>query len=273
MLGQDVTRSAERAGHEPIPVDLAEFDITDETAVRRAFEAERPAAVIHCAAWTDVDGAEAAPAAARAVNATAAGHVARAATAVGATFVHLSTDYVFDGSKPEPYIESDEPRPLSVYGQTKLEGEREVAAAAPGAVIVRSAWLFGTAGKSFPATMLRLGAERDEVTVVTDQIGCPTFTGHLAEALVQLAEGRAPGIHHVAGSGAVSWHDFAVEIFRQAGVECRVLPGTSDALDRPAPRPANSRLVSERADTVTLPAWQEGLSAFLAEDGRKGGPA
>jgi dTDP-4-dehydrorhamnose reductase len=199
------------------------------------------------------------------VNATGAGHVARAAQAAGARIVHVSTDYVFDGTKPDPYVESDPPRPLSVYGTTKLAGELEVAAAAPGAVIVRSSWLFGAGGRNFVSTMLGLAAERGEVTVVTDQVGCPTFTGHLAEALVSLADGRAPGLHHIAGGGSCSWHEFAVEIFRQAGVSCPVIAGTSDALGLPAPRPANSVVRSERADTIFLPSWRDGLAAFLTE--------
>ena len=265
MLGQDVVRLARLAGHDPVPRDLPDFDITDAAAVERVFAEERPDAVVNCAAWTDVDGAESHPAEAAAVNATGAGHVARAAQAAGSTVVHVSTDYVFDGSKPDPYVESDTPRPLSVYGKTKLAGELEVATAAPGAVVVRSSGLFGACGRNFVQTMLRLAAERDEVTVVTDQVGSPTFTAHLAEALVSLAGGRAPGVHHIAGGGSCSWHEFAVEIFRQARVECRVLPGTSDALDRAAPRPANSVLRSERADTVFLPSWRDGLAAFLTE--------
>ncbi|HEY8637707.1 MAG TPA: NAD(P)-dependent oxidoreductase, partial [Solirubrobacteraceae bacterium] len=164
----------------------------------------------------------------------------------------------------EPWLESDPTSPLGAYGATKLHGEEEVAAATPAHAIVRTSWLFGPGGTNFVDTMLRLGSERDEISVVTDQVGCPTFTGHLADALVEIAEREEFGIHHVAGAGACSWNEFAVEIFDQAGLACRVLPTTSEAFPRPARRPAYSVLGSERPDPVMLPAWQEGLRAHLA---------
>ena len=172
---------------------------------------------------------------------------------------------MFDGRKREPYLESDAVGPLSAYGRSKLAGERAVAAAAPGHhLIVRSSWLFGAGGPNFVETMLRLAAERDEVTVVTDQVGCPTFTGHLAEALVALAETGPRGLVHVAGGGACSWYEFAMEIFAQAGVDCRVDPATTAEMARPAPRPAFSVLRSERADAPRLPDWREGWPAIPA---------
>lgn len=274
MLGQDVTRAARAAGHEVTALARAELDVTDGAAVAAAIADARPDAVVNCAAWTNVDGAEDAPDGARAVNADAAGHLARAAASAGARLVHVSTDYVFDGQRAAdaaPYVESDATNPQSVYGRTKLAGEQAVAAAGGSHAIVRSSWLFGVSGANFAATMLRLGAERDEVTVVEDQIGCPTATADLAEALLALAVGtarEAEGVFHVAGGGEpVSWNAFAQEIFRQAGVDCRVLPCTTAEMPRPAPRPPFSALATERAETPLLPRWQDGLTRFL--DARK----
>jgi dTDP-4-dehydrorhamnose reductase len=265
MLGLDVARAAERAGHDVVALPRAELDIADAGAVDHAFAAERPDAVVNCAAWTDVDAAEADPEGALAVNGAGAGNVALAAAARGARLVHVSTDYVFDGTKSEPYVESDATAPLSSYGASKLAGERAIAEAHPGAVIARSSWLFGTGGKNFAATMLGLAAERPEVRVVTDQRGCPTWTGHLAGALLALLESESGGVRHVAGGGACTWNEFAREIFSQAGVDCRVLDATTAEMVRPATRPANSVLVSELAETPALPPWQEGLAGYLAE--------
>lgn len=265
MLGRAVVDCATRLGHEVHGAGRAELDVTDVGAAQRVLRQLRPAAVVHCAAYTDVDGAESDPARAAAVNAHGAGNVAAAAAEVGARIVHVSTDYVFDGSKREPWVESDPVSPLGVYGETKLAGEQLVAAANPAHVIARTAWLFGTGGRNFVDTMLALGAERDEVCVVTDQIGCPTWTGHLASALIELAERpQETGIHHLAGAGRCSWNELALEIFRRAGLDCRVLPATSDQFARPARRPAYSVLGSERPEPVVLPPWQQGLAEYLA---------
>lgn len=264
MLGRDVVNVASVGGHDVAALARAELDITDPQAVRAALARNRPEAVINCAAWTDVDGAETERDAALAVNGTAAGNVAAAAAAVGALTVHVSSDYVFDGSKGTPYVESDTTNPLSQYGITKLEGERAVALAAPEShCIVRSSWLFGVGGKSFPATILRLAVERDELTVVDDQVGCPTFTGHLAQALVELAVSGSPtGTLHVTAGGQCSWHEFAQEIVTRSGADCEVKPGNTADLGRPAPRPAFSVLRTERG-APQLPDWQQGLAAFM----------
>ena len=184
---------------------------------------------------------------------------------MGAGVVYPSTDYVFDGSKEAGYVESDRVGPLSAYGMSKLAGERETAAANERHWIVRSSWLFGVNGRNFVETMLGLAQDREEVIVVRDQIGCPTYTGHLAAGLMRLLDSEDYGVHHMAGAGRCSWYDFAVEIFSQAGLDCRVLSMTSDMLDRPAPRPAYSVLVSEREHPVLLPDWHEGLADYLAE--------
>jgi dTDP-4-dehydrorhamnose reductase len=271
MLGLDVLRAGERAGHELIGVDLPELDITDAVAVRRALERVGPDAVLNCAAWTDVDGAETHVEQAHAVNADGAGNLARAAAVAGLSLVHVSTDYVFSGEAcvdasgaARAYVESDPTGPRSVYGQSKLAGERQVLAASPAHGVVRSAWLFGIGGRNFAATMLGLADERDAVEVVTDQVGSPTWTGHLAPALLGLIEREVTGLVHLAGAGRVSWNGFAVEIFRQAEVDCRVEAATSDQLARPAPRPAWSVLESERDDVLPLPPWQDGLGGYLA---------
>jgi dTDP-4-dehydrorhamnose reductase len=265
MLGSDVTRAARAVNHEPIPLGHDELDITDREAVERAVIETNPGAIVNCAAWTDVDGAESHLDEAIAANGAGAGIVAGAAASVNVPVIYPSSDYVFDGTRADGYVESDETNPLSAYGRSKLEGEEQTAAANPRHFIVRASWLFGISGRNFVDTMLGLADHQDEVVVVRDQVGCPTYTGHLAEGLVRLLDGDDYGIHHMAGGGRCSWYEFAVEIFRQAGVECRVLSATSDMLDRPAPRPAFSVLVSEREHPILLPDWSEGLSAYLEE--------
>jgi len=215
--------------------------------------------VLHAAAWTDVDGAEDDPQGAAAVNVAGTAHAA----ALKAPLVTFSTDYVFDGRKRSPYVESDGPNPASAYGRTKLHGE---AAAGHGAWVLRTSWLFGPTGHNFLLTMLRLGAEREEVAVVDDQRGCPTFVGHLAAAVRDLVDEDLPrGLWHVAAGGECTWAEFAEAIFEDAGVECRVRRIRTAELERPAPRPAYSVLRSERPGAPRLPHWREGLRACLAE--------
>jgi dTDP-4-dehydrorhamnose reductase len=225
----------------------AELDVT------RSVQAEA-GLVLHAAGWTDVDGAESDPDGARRVNVEGTRNV----VALGVPVVFYSTDYVFDGAKRQPYVESDEPRPLSVYGRTKLDGEREVREG----WIVRSSWLFGWTGTNFLRTMLRLGAERDEVSVVADQRGSPTYVGHLAEATRELLD-LPGGVWHVAAEGECTWAEFARAIFEESGLECSVSEITTEELGRPAPRPAYSVLRSEREGAPRLPHWREGLRACL----------
>jgi dTDP-4-dehydrorhamnose reductase len=221
--------------------------------------------VLHTAAWTDVDGAEADPQGATAVN---VGGTANAAS-LGAPIVTFSTDYVFDGRKTDPYVESDGPNPISAYGRSKLLGE---AAAGEDAWIVRSSWLFGPTGRNFVRTMLELGAERDEVAVVDDQRGCPTYVGHLATAVRTLVdEERERGVWHIAGSGDCTWAELAEAIFAEASLECRVRRITSEELGRPAARPAYAVLRSERRDALELPNWREGLRECLVALGVRDG--
>jgi dTDP-4-dehydrorhamnose reductase len=211
--------------------------------------------VLHAAAWTDVDGAEDDPQGAAAVN---VGGTANAA-ALGAPLLYFSSDYVFDGAKREPYLESDAPDPLGAYGRSKLHGE---AAAGDEAWVVRSSWLFGPTGHNFVRTMLRLGRERDEVSVVDDQLGCPTYTAHLAAAVAQVVE-LPFGVYHLAAAGECTWAEFAAAIFAEAGIPCRVRPITTAEFGARAPRPAYSVLRSEKG-APDLPHWREGLRECLA---------
>ncbi|HWM54482.1 MAG TPA: dTDP-4-dehydrorhamnose reductase [Solirubrobacterales bacterium] len=265
MLGRDIVLAAGNAGHDVVGFGHAELDLTDEATVKAKIELERPDVVINCAAWTDVDGAEEAEDAALAVNEAGAGHVAAAAATVDASVVYVSSDYVFDGAKGAPYVETDETAPLSAYGRTKLAGEAATAAANKRHFVVRSSWLFGIGGSNFVETMLRLAVTQNEVLVVRDQVGSPTYTWHLAYGIVRLIEGVEFGIHHMAAAGSCSWYEFAREIFEQAEVECRVLSATTEMLGRPAPRPAYSALVSQRRHAIELPSWRDGLAGYLAQ--------
>jgi dTDP-4-dehydrorhamnose reductase len=265
MLGSDVVTAAGAGGHEVVALARADLDITDPAAVGAAVRDARPDAILNCAAWTDVDAAEEHEAQATAINGDGPGHLALAAAQAGAHLVHVSSDYVFDGRASEPYPEDAPTGPEGAYGRSKLAGEVAVAAAGGSAAIVRSAWVFGRHGGNFVATMLRVGEERDAVDVVDDQTGCPTWTGHLAPALVEIAERRLGGVMHVAGSGSCSWFELAREAFTRSGIECEVRPQSTAALGRPAPRPAYSVLGSTRADVPVLPAWPEGLAGYLNE--------
>lgn len=265
MLGRDVMLASENAGHDVVGFGHSELDITNDRQPARKVDLERPDILINCAAWTDVDGAEASEEAALEVNALGAGKVAAAAAAVDAAVVYVSSDYVFDGASETPYTETDQTAPMSAYGRTKLAGEEATVAANRRAFIVRSSWLFGIGGPNFVETMLRLASQHGEVLVVRDQVGSPTYTWHLAYGIVRLIEGSAFGIHHMAAQGSCSWYDFAREIFEQAKVECKVMSATTEMLGRPAPRPAHSVLVSGREHAISLPSWTDGLAGYLAQ--------
>jgi dTDP-4-dehydrorhamnose reductase len=265
MLGRDVMLAAGNAGHDVVGFGHSELDVADAAAVSKKLDLEHPDVVINCAAWTDVDGAEEAEETAMEINGTGAGNVAAAAAAVGAVVVYVSSDYVFDGAKGAPYVESDQPAPLSAYGRTKLAGEEATAAANSRHFVVRSAGLFGIGGGNFVETMLRLAADHGEVLVVRDQVGSPTYTWHLAYGVVRLIEGIEFGIHHMAATGQCSWYEFAREIFEQAKVECKVMSATTEMLGRAAPRPPFSALASQREHAIRLPSWQDGLAGYLAQ--------
>jgi dTDP-4-dehydrorhamnose reductase len=246
----------EFAGEEVVALAREEWDVSLPPPAGL-----EPELVLHTAAWTDVDGAEADPQEAAAVNVGGTLHAA----ALGAPLVLYSTDYVFDGAKRTPYVESDGPNPLAAYGRTKLHAE---AAAGEQAWVVRTSWLFGPTGHNFVRTMLRLAAERDEVAVVDDQRGSPTYVGHLAAATRELLY-LPRGLWHVAAGGDCTWADFAEAIFEDAGLDCRVRRISSAELGRTAPRPAYSVLRSEKERAPTLPHWRVGLGECLRRLGLK----
>ena len=230
------------AGHQVVACTRAQLDVADRDSVLAAITSTAPDAVVHAAAWTDVDGCESDIDRAFAVNALGTRHVAEAAQIVGARVCYLSTDYVFDGEAPDPYTEWDRTSPQSVYGHSKLAGEHELG---PGHTIVRTSWVFGRHGHNIVKTILRLAAERDTLTFVDDQIGHPTSADDLATMIVRLVMGRRPGLFHVTNQGAVSWYEFARSVLEAAGLDPdRVEPTTAKDLDppRPAHRPANSVL-------------------------------
>ncbi|HWH96543.1 MAG TPA: dTDP-4-dehydrorhamnose reductase [Baekduia sp.] len=266
MLGHRVVQDARARGWDVAGVDLPDGDLTDPGVAQDIVEDAAPDAIVHCAAFVDVDRAEADEPLALAVNADASANVAAAAAMLSARIVAVSTDYVFDGTLTgRPYLESDPTAPLGAYGRTKLAGEHAIAGHNPDHAIARTAWLFGVGGKNFPDTMLKAAETRDEVSVVTDQVGSPTFAGHLSPALLDLAAADAVGIFHTAGGGQCSWHELTVELYRAAGVSTRVNETTAAEFRRPAPRPAWSVLATERDETPRLPPWQEGVAAYLNE--------
>ncbi len=244
-----------------------ELDVCDAAAVRQAVEAHKPWAVLNAAAWTDVDGCEKNVEKAYTVNAIAAGEVAAAAARAGAREVFVSTDYVFDGFKESPYDEEDEPNPLSIYGKSKLEGERLVREAAPDSLIVRSSWLFGMGRSNFVMRLFESVMVKTEIPVVNDRRGSPTYTEDLAVAIEALLLRDAAGIYHLSNHGDCTWYEYAVEILKILKITtCKIVPIASENLKRPAPRPAYSVLDNAKYRTLAgtaLRPWQEALAEFL----------
>jgi len=273
QLGRALQASAP-AGVDLVALGHGDLDIGDADAVAQVIAASQPALILNAAAYTAVDKAESEADATHRINAQGPGHLAAAAQAVGARLVHVSTDFVFDGTAGQPYAPDHPVAPLGVYGASKRAGEDAVRAAAPDALIVRTAWVYGVTGHNFVRTMLRLMAERDDVRVVADQIGTPTFAGSLAEALWDLAAAGAQGTHHWTDSGAASWYDFAVAIQEEAlalGLLDRqvpVLPITTSAYPTPARRPSYSVLDKGSAIALlgrTAPHWRVNLRRMLGE--------
>ncbi|WP_407320620.1 dTDP-4-dehydrorhamnose reductase [Isoptericola halotolerans] len=267
MLGTDLIELLASRGSDVTGLRRADLDVTDAEAARRAFVGA--AVVVNCAAWTAVDDAEEHEAEAFVVNATGAANLARAAHAAGARFVHVSTDYVFDGDAHEPYAEDAPLAPRSAYGRTKAAGEWGVRAEAPDHLIVRTAWLYGAHGGCFPKTMARLAAERDQLAVVDDQVGQPTWTRDLAELIVRLVDADAPaGTYHGTSSGRTSWFGFTQRIVVTAGYDTTVEPTTSENFPRPAPRPAYSVLGHDSlraAGVAPIGDWAERWDAAAPE--------
>lgn len=269
MLGCDVIARLQAEGERPAGLHHADLDVTDGAAVAAALRRHQPEIVINCAAWTAVDAAESDEPAAHRINADAPAHLARACAATSARLLHISTDYVFAGDASTPYSEDTTPNPRTAYGRTKLAGERAVLDLHPdGGCIVRTAWLYGTHGPNFVATMRRLEATRPSVDVVDDQRGQPTWTVDLADRLVTLGQsGTAHGIYHATNAGDTTWYGLARKVFALLGADPdRVRPVSTAAFPRPAPRPAYSVMASNRrtpAGTGPLRAWQDALAAAL----------
>ena len=262
------------------PFDLPGFDLGSPERARDQLRGVRPGVIINCAAYTDVDGCESRPELALRVNGAGPGLLAEVARELGATLVHVSTDYVFDGTASRPYLEQDPPAPRSVYGRSKLAGEQAIEQSGlERYYIVRTSWLYGPGGKNFVDTMVRLGCEREELRVVADQQGRPTYTGDLAGALFALLESEAPyGIYHYANRGACSWHRFAEAIMAEAAragapiVTRQVVPIATGDYPLPAPRPAYSVLATDKFEQATWqvpPDWQESLKAYFEIDWRQ----
>lgn len=264
MLGRDLIALLGDRGK---GVDIAEIDITSPESVLTVIGDLKPEVVINCAAYTDVDGCESNVEMAMAVNGEGVGYLAMACRDSGALLVQISTDYIFDGGKGTPYLEDDAPCPLSVYGESKLAGEMN-AAFCQEYLIVRTQWLYGLHGKNFVETMLRLGSEKDELTVVDDQIGSPTWTVDLARAIIALIDGGCRGIYHAANSEYCSWNGFAKAIFEEAGLNVLVRPMTTTELNRPARRPLYSTLECSKltGDTGFAPqSWRSALREYLKQ--------
>lgn len=278
MLGADVLKALTQASLTPIALPRDLCDVTDADACRTALAAHRPHVVINCAAYTAVDKAESDEETASAVNAHGARNVALACAEIGAHLIHVSTDYVFSGTKELPYETTDPVAPRNAYGRTKLAGEEAVRDALPTSqwAIVRTSWLYGAAGPNFVKTMLRLAGENRDLRVVHDQTGAPTYTADLAQALVAMAQARTAGVIHATASGACTWYEFAQEIFAQSGRHpASLAPCNTDEYPTPAARPANSRLSPDsltRRGLPLLPHWKDGLTRYLRETGEVATP-
>ena len=268
MLGRAVVAEL-RETHEVLPLVRTDCDLADAARTRAVLAAFAPQSILHCAAWTDVDGCEADPERARIENTVASGNVADATQECGARLLAVSTDYVFDGALDRAYREDDPTAPLNVYGRTKRAGEESVLRLGANALVVRTSWLFGPGGRNFVRTMAGLLRTRDEVRVVEDQIGSPTYTLDLAPALARLVGAEHSGILHVTNSGTCSWYALAVAIEAEFATGCRLVPCRSDEFPRPARRPRNSVLDNGRyhaSGSVPLRPWSAALHAYLESD-------
>jgi len=271
QLGFDVVNELEKRGHAPIGVDIEDMDITDADSVRKVITQSNAEAVIHCAAYTAVDAAEENEAVCRKVNVNGTEHIAAVCKELKLKMMYISTDYVFNGEGERPWEPDDLREPLNIYGQTKYEGELAVEKLVEKFFIVRIAWVFGVNGKNFVRTMLKLGESGNEVNVVADQTGSPTYTYDLAKVLVDMIETDKYGRYHVTNEGLCSWYDFAVEIFRQAGMDVKVNPLDSSQFPAKAKRPGNSRMSKDKLDRAgfdRMPVWQDALAHYLKTIGR-----
>ncbi|WP_339291831.1 dTDP-4-dehydrorhamnose reductase [Paenibacillus sp. FSL W8-0187] len=274
QLGRDVTHVFGEAGHEVIGCGRAELEITNMEQCGQVISAHDPDIIIHCAAYTAVDTAESDPDGAYLVNAIGTRNIALAAEKIGATVVYISTDYVFGGTSEAPYVEYDDTDPQTIYGRSKLEGEKMIRNFSTKWFIVRTSWLFGLHGNNFVKTMLRLGQEKSLLKVVNDQKGSPTYTVDLARFLINLISTEKYGIYHASNSGSCTWYEFTSAIFEEAReqlgftITAELQPCTTAEFPRPAPRPANStmdHLAIRLNQFEDLPHWREGLKQFMLD--------
>lgn len=270
QLGYDVAQELERRNIEVYRAGSKEMPLTDKEKMRSVMEKVRPAAVIHCAAYTAVDLAESEPEKCLAINSTGTQELARLCKMFDTKMIYISTDYVFPGTGTDFYEVDDEKAPLNIYGRSKLLGEQAVREILTRYFIVRISWVFGINGKNFVKTMLRLAKDHKELTVVDDQVGSPTYTRDLAELLADMAATDKYGIYHATNEGVCSWAEFAAEIFRQAGAAVKITPVPSSAYKTAATRPKNSRLSKKSLDAAgfkRLPTWQDAIGRYLIELG------
>jgi dTDP-4-dehydrorhamnose reductase len=271
QLGNEIQLlQAQYAQHKWLNTDVNELDITDKAAIERFVEANEIDGIVNCAAYTAVDKAESDPQLARKLNADAPAYLAEAVAKRGGWMVQVSTDYVFNGTKHTPYVETDEPCPNSIYGQTKLEGEQAVSKLCPNAMIIRTAWLYSEFGNNFVKTMIRLGREREQLGVIFDQVGTPTYAHDLATAIMTaIDKGIKPGVYHFSNEGVTSWYDFTKSIHRLSGINtCQVSPLHTAEYPTPACRPAYSVLDKTKikaAYGIEIPHWEESLAKCIAK--------
>ena len=266
QLGYDFVKDLEKRGHQPIGVDRDEMDLMDNEAIRTFIMDLKPEAIIHCAAYTAVDKAEEEVETCYQINAESVKVISECAKELDVKLIYISTDYVFDGTKEGEYVERDVPNPINVYGASKLKGEQYVQTLLEKYYIVRISWVFGVNGNNFIKTMRRLGSERDELNIINDQVGSPTYTADLAPLLVDMMETDKYGIYHATNEETCSWYEFANEIFKQSGIEVKTNPITTDQYPTAAKRPMNSRMSKAKLKANgfnLLPTWQQALALYL----------
>ena len=272
QLGYDVMKVLKRENFECFGTDKEEMDITKMSSVEKIIYNYKPDIVVHCAAYTAVDKAEEEHNVCRAINSLGTENIAKACEVIDAKMVYISTDYVFDGQGEKPFKSNDQPEPINFYGLTKLEGEKSVMKYVKKHFIIRVSWVFGVNGNNFVKTMLNLGRQKDELSIVADQIGSPTYTPDISEVILKMIMTEEYGVYHLTNKGYCSWMEFAKEIFNKAGINCNIVPVPTTSYITPAKRPLNSRMYTE--DTfakfsISQRTWQDALDAYLLELGEK----
>lgn len=271
QLGYDVVKELEKRGHQAVGVDRKEMDLTSTQQIKECIENVNPEAIIHCAAYTAVDKAEEEEELCRRVNAIATKEIVECAKKLDVPMIYISTDYVFDGTKDGEYTEQDTPNPINVYGKTKYEGEVYVQELLEKYYIVRISWVFGENGNNFIDTMLKLAKDRDEINVINDQVGSPTYTKDLAPLLVDMIETDKYGVYHATNEGYCTWYEFAKEIFKIANIDIKVNPITTKEYPTKAIRPMNSKMSKEKLYYINLKIlenWKSAVQKYLVNSNK-----